>query len=430
MSTQAFSESGVPWLSKLPAHWKVLRACRIFIERREAGLDSDEQLSATQKYGVVPQKLYIQWEQQKVVLALKGIENFKHVNVDDFVISLRSFEGGIERCKYSGCVSPAYTVLQAVAEIDSRYWAYLMKSAGFIGTLQSLTDGIREGKNISYQQFGQMKVPFPPIIEQRRIADFLESELQNIDLLVAEQARAINFLVEKRSAIISHAVTKGLGAKGYHESGVPWLNRLPAHWKVLRACRVFIERREAGLDSDEQLSATQKYGVVPQKLYMQWEKQKVVLALKGIENFKHVNIDDFVISLRSFEGGIERCKYTGCVSPAYTVLQAVEKIDSRYWAYLMKSAGFIGTLQSLTDGIREGKNISYQQFGQMKVPCPPFYEQVKVADFLDSESARIDLLIAEQEKMIKILEERRSALISAAVTGKIDVRGYKGRTAA
>jgi len=221
-----------------------------------------------------------------------------------------------------------------------------------------------------------------------------------------------------------------MSTQAFSESGVPWLSKLPAHWKVLRACRVFIERREAGLDSDEQLSATQKYGVVPQKLYMQWEKQKVVLALKGIENFKHVNIDDFVISLRSFEGGIERCKYTGCVSPAYTVLQAVEKIDSRYWAYLMKSAGFIGTLQSLTDGIREGKNISYQQFGQMKVPCPPFYEQVKVADFLDSESARIDLLIAEQEKMIKILEERRSALISAAVTGKIDVRGYKGRTAA
>ena len=100
------------------------------------------------------------------------------------------------------------------------------------------------------------------------------------------------------------------------ESGFGWVERIPAQWDCLAGRRVFRQVRELPIEGDVQLSATQKYGVVPQTLFMELEDQKVALALGGVGNFKRVKENDFVISLRSFQGGIEHSKYNGCVSPA------------------------------------------------------------------------------------------------------------------
>ena len=127
----------------------------------------------------------------------------------------------------------------------------------------------------------------------------------------------------------------------YKESNVAWIGRLPMHWETLSARRLFDECREAALPEDEQLSARQRYGVIPQRLFMEMEDQKVVLALAGTSNFKRVREDDFVISLRSFQGGIEHSRYEGCVSPAYTVLRSNRTIAPRYWSYLLKSASYV-----------------------------------------------------------------------------------------
>ncbi|MGF6465111.1 hypothetical protein QFZ89_000269 [Paraburkholderia youngii] len=113
----------------------------------------------------------------------------------------------------------------------------------------------------------------------------------------------------------------------YKDSGVVWLGSVPTSWDVVQARRLFEQRRDDALPGDEQLSATQKYGVVPQRVFMELEDQKVVLALSGLDNFKHIEANDFVISLRSFQGGIEHSAYAGCVSPAYTVLRNLNKMN-------------------------------------------------------------------------------------------------------
>jgi type I restriction enzyme R subunit len=110
---------------------------------------------------------------------------------------------------------------------------------------------------------------------------------------------------------------KYLAYHEYKDTGVEWFPNVPHSWSVLPARRVFKQVRNPASPEDEQLAATQKYGVIPQRLFMEYQDQKVVLALAGTGNFKHVEKDDFVISLRSFQGGIERCHYVGCVSPAY-----------------------------------------------------------------------------------------------------------------
>jgi type I restriction enzyme S subunit len=236
------------WFNELPAHWQKLPSTRVFEQRRESAKEDDEQLSATQKYGVVPQSLFMALDDRKVTLALAGTDNFKHVDEGNFVISLRSFAGGIELSNYSGCVSPAYTCLKARKPIANDYYKFALKCSDYILALQSVTQGIRDGKNISYGEFSRLSVPYPPLLEQLAIATFLDRETAKIDALIAEQQRLIELLQEKRQAVISHAVTKGLNPDApKKDSGVEWLGEVPEHWEVLpagRVCEIFAPQRD------------------------------------------------------------------------------------------------------------------------------------------------------------------------------------------
>ena len=228
-----YKDSGVEWLGEIPSHWDYFDGKRIFSSVRKQALSSDEQLAASQKYGVIPQNLMMQLNDSKVMLALKGTESFRHVEKNNFVISLRSFEGGIEHSNYEGCVSPAYTVLSSKKNIDYRYFKYLFKSAPFIAALQSTTDSLRDGKSISYEQFGNITLPLFSKVEQNTIANFLDHETTKIDHLIEKQQQLIELLKEKRQAVISHAVTKGLDPNvPMKDSGVEWLGEVPEHWDI------------------------------------------------------------------------------------------------------------------------------------------------------------------------------------------------------
>ncbi len=244
---EKYKDSGVAWLCEVPEHWSIFRGRRVFKNRREQALETDEQLAASQKYGVIPQSLMMELNDSKVMLALKGTESFRHVEKNDFVISLRSFEGGIEYSNYKGCVSPAYTVLNTVKNIEPNFFRHLFKSKAYISALQATTDSLRDGKSITYQQFGDIQLLLPPLSEQQNIANFLDRETAKIDELIAEQQQLIELLKEKRQAVISHAVTKGLNPDApMKDSGIEWLGEVPEHWVVTvakRAASVFVPQR-------------------------------------------------------------------------------------------------------------------------------------------------------------------------------------------
>ncbi|CAI1221189.1 restriction endonuclease subunit S [Serratia ficaria] len=230
-----YKDSGVEWLGEVPSHWEILSAKRMFQSVRTLAYKSDEQLAASQKYGVIPQSLMMQLNDSKVMLALKGTESFRHVETNNFVISLRSFEGGIEYSQYTGCVSPAYTVLKNSKPISYGYHRYLLKCTPFVAALQSSTDSLRDGKSINYEQFSALSLPLPLLREQNVIAAFLDHETAKIDSLIEKQQQLIELLKEKRQAVISHAVTKGLNPDvSMKDSGVEWLGEVPEHWRVSR----------------------------------------------------------------------------------------------------------------------------------------------------------------------------------------------------
>lgn len=306
----------------------------------------------------------------------------------------------------------------------SRFYYYFTQSKFFQEQLQS------RSKSAAQSGVYMGDVVAIPVVcperpeEQRAIAAFLDRETAKIDALVEEQKRLVELLKEKRQAVISQAVTKGLDPNvPAKDSGVPWLGKVPAHWAICQSRRLFAVRSEPALPTDRMLTASQKYGVLFQSDFVELEGRRVVEVILGVENLRHVEPDDFIISMRSFQGGIEWCTLRGSTSFHYVMLRPLKHVHPPFFAHLLKSSTYVQALRATTDLIRDGQELRYSNFVQVPLPVLPIDEQAEIARFLDHEVAKIDALTAESAKVIELLLERRSALISAAVTGKIDVRG-------
>lgn len=427
-----YKESGFQWLGVVPDTWEVNISRRYFYEIREPRKSEDVQLSATQKIGVVPQTMFMEMEDQKVVLALKGLSNFKHVEPDDFVISLRSFQGGIERSKYQGCVSPAYTVLRQKKLIDPNFISYVFKSTGYIDALQSVTDGIREGKNIKYDQFANLGLVLPSVYEQKKIVTFLDHETAKIDTLVVEQEKLIGLLKEKRQAVISHAVTKGVEPSVKKKnSGVEWLGEVPEHWKILKIKRLSAVQRGASprpIDDPKYFDAEGEYGwvrisdVSSSNGVLRNTEQK--LSVLGSSLSVKIEPKQLFISIAGTVGkpcisGIKACIHDGFVY--FPTLQI-----NPWWLFRIFEAGVCyGGLGKLGTQL----NLNTDTVGSISIGVPPTEEIESILSFIKITLEKFDGLIFEAHKVINLSLERRSSLISAAVTGKIDVRNYQPKDA-
>jgi type I restriction enzyme S subunit len=193
-------------------------------------------------------------------------------------------------------------------------------------------------------------------------------------------------------------------------AGSHWLPALPVGWQILPAKALFSERSNPSLATDEHLTPSQKYGVVSQSDYMETTGSRVVLNLTGADNMKHVEPGDFVIHLRSFQGGLERSMLRGKASQAYTVLRPRQLVQGSFFKYLLKSDRYVQSLRVIVNQLRDGQSIRYQDFSRIPLPLPPGKEQVRIADFLDRETAKIDDLIEKQQGLMSGLLERRTAI--------------------
>lgn len=198
----------------------------------------------------------------------------------------------------------------------------------------------------------------------------------------------------------------------YKEVDEIWIHDVPAHWETIKIKRLFGERVEKGYPDEPLLAATQNMGVVPKSVY----GQRTVEATKDLDLLKLVRKGDFVISLRSFQGGIELAHYQGIISPAYTIL-IPKGITTEYFKHLAKSKVFIELLQQCVTGIREGQNIDYSKLRGIRIPVPPVEEQLRIAAYLDSIDARIDARMKE----IELLRKYKETISSDIVTGKLDI---------
>ena len=202
--------SGVEWIGEVPNSWQIIRGKNIFKQRNEKGNTKCIQLlSPTQHYGVIPQELYDQISGMTAVKLNLNVDlsTMKTIHNRDYCISLRSFQGGFEYSTYEGVVSPAYQVFYAFVRINEKYYKYLFKEKGFISEMNSFTLTIRDGKNISFGDFANSEIPYPPIDDQQQIADHLDKKCAEIDKLISVKQQKIEKLNEYKKSLIYEYVT-------------------------------------------------------------------------------------------------------------------------------------------------------------------------------------------------------------------------------
>ncbi|GAC31359.1 MULTISPECIES: restriction endonuclease subunit S [Alteromonadales] len=425
-----FKESNVAWLGEIPKHWSVTRFKYLF------DLNPTKSAVANRRYALCS---FLPMEKLKTdTIVLDEIrvvdevyEGYSYFSDGDILIAKvtpcfenRNIAVAADLTNRIGFGSTEINVIRAKSSINTRFLYYRLQEDQFRRIAISEMTGTGGLKRVPSELFQVFKVAIPPYNEQAVISAEIDKEIERIDKLVSKKNKFVELLKEKRQALITHSVTTGIVKNAnLQESGIKWVEQVPSHWEVVPGIWLFAESKETAREDDQHLSATQKYGVIPLSEYERLENRQVTHAIKNLEKRKHVELDDFVISMRSFQGGIERVKARGCVRSSYVVLKASDEADVDYFAYLFKSSAYIQGLQATSSFIRDGQDLNYGNFRQVKLPKPPLEEQKRIAQYLNQQTARIDALIEKTQHSVALLTERRAAFITAAVTGQIDLRG-------
>ncbi len=411
------------WFGILPEHWEVVRSKCLFNQRKEMARKNDIQLSATQAYGVISQAKYESLSGNTVVKIIFNLDKRKHVEIDDFVISMRSFQGGLEHAKESGCIRSSYVVLRPLRVINSSYFAYLFKLPTYISALQKTASFIRDGQDLNFSNFSQVALFIPPIEEQDAIAKFLDKKSAQINEAITIKERQITLLKECKQIIIQNAVMQGLNPSvPMKNSGVEWIGNIPEHWEVRRLKYVLEERAERSKTGEEPLfMVSQIHGLVVRADY----HDKAEVAASNIDN-KLVYKNDLVFNKLKAHLGVffkSNIEFTGLVSPDYAVYTCKAYIsDAKYLEILFRHPSYIQQFIVRATGIVEGLIRLYTgDLFDIHVPIAPLDEQAEILAYAEKQSNEFDRAIELQKRQIEKLKEYKTTLIDSAVTGKIRI---------
>lgn len=373
----------------------------LYTERKEKGDPSLPILTVSIHAGVSEGEL----DEDKLGKKVKRITDktqYKTARKGDLVFNMmRAWQGAIGAVRSDGLVSPAYIVAKPNEKIWPEYMDYCMKTPRMIHAIHRQSYGVTDFRlRLYWDSFTPITCQLPPLPEQQKIATILSTQDKVIELkekLLAQKQQQKKYLMQQLL------------------TGKKRLPGFDRKWNYVKANEIFKSIVDKSHDGKlEVLSSTQDKGIVP--------RSQVDIDIKYNENslstYKKVCEGDFVISLRSFQGGIEYSNYAGIVSPAYTVLRAIVKIDNGYYKQFFKSSNYIKRLNVAVYGIRDGKQISYDDFGQIKIPVPPIEEQREVAKVLSTADHEIDLL----QKSIEAEKQKKKALMQLLLTGKVRVK--------
>ena len=418
----SYKDSGVEWIGEVPSSWTVERGKWLFVKKDRPVRPEDEIVTCFRDGQVT---LRNNRRSEGFTNALKE-HGYQGIRKGDFVIhAMDAFAGAIGVSDSDGKATPVYSacIPREPDTVDPYFYAYYMRHIALSGLLVSLAKGIRErSTDFRYNDFADLQLAVPSLPEQRAIAAFLDEKCAKVDEAVRIKEAQIALLRERRQILIQQAVTRGLNpAAPMKDSGTDWIGQIPAHWEVRRSKYVFTQRKELARKDDIQLSATQSYGVIPQDEFEELVGRRVVKIQTNLEKRKHVEIDDFVISMRSFQGGLERAFATGCIRSSYIILQPLEPVNADFFGYLFKSPRYIKALQATGSFIRDGQDLNFDNFSKVDLFLPPLEEQASIAAHIKSGCEKIDNGVAIKEDQIAALKEYKTSLINAAVTGKIKV---------
>jgi type I restriction enzyme S subunit len=416
-----YKDSGVEWLGEIPSHWEAKRLGQFFKERREKVSDKDyAALSVTMK-GIVPQL-------ENAAKSDAG-DNRKLVLKNDFVINSRSDrKGSSGTSPFDGSVSLISIVLEP-RDISPSFVHHLLRSYPFQEEFYRYGKGIvADLWSTNSSEMKNILIPNIPIDEQTQIANFLDYETAQIDTLIEKQQTLIQLLKEKRQAVISHAVTKGLNPDApMKDSGVEWLGEVPEHWSVKsyrHASKIYRGKfghrprnDPAFYDGDYPFIQT---GDVARA-------GKIITSYSQTLNEKGKSVSQLfpagtlMMAIAANIGDTAILGFEAYAPDSVVGFKPYKGIDVEFLRYSFLAAlpAFEQTSTQSTQA-----NLNVDRIGTVKGAFPSHYEQEKIVIYLDNMLERYRAIEVKANEQIQLMQERRTALISAAVTGKIDVRGW------
>ena len=419
-----YKQSGISWYEDIPQGWDVkpLFALANECSLSNKGMIEDNLLSLS--YGNVINKNI----NSNDGLLPESFETYQVVEPDDIVLRLtdlqndkRSLRSAI--VKERGIITSAYLAIRPT-NIDPTFLNYLLRAYDLTKVFYSMGGGLRQ--SMKFSDVKRLPLILPSVVEQKSITLFLDGETAKIDALIAAQEKLIDLLKEKRQAVISHAVTKGIDPKvKMKDSGVEWLGEIPEHWDVRKGAAI------GSLFGSEQISEEDisEIGEFP---YLK-------VGSLSTDSFEIANWDWF-ISKKGSEKIRLRKNYiifpkrgAAIFLNKVNIVDKLSAIDPNLMGWVIfeiahpKFIGFVlktRKLEQLAD-VSTVPQINNKHISPELFPLPPLSEQIKIVNFIEYELLKISSLLSTAEMVIKLLQERRSALISAAVTGQIDVRNYQ-----
>ncbi|WP_019676060.1 restriction endonuclease subunit S [Arsukibacterium perlucidum] len=433
-----YQDSGIDWMGLLPKEWQLVPFFSRFTQqaRSNKGMHCDNLLSLS--YGRVVTKDI----NTSDGLLPESFETYQIVEPGDIVFRLTDLQNDKRSLRSAiveemGIITSAYLAVKPL-EMESRYAHYLFRAYDHTKVFYSMGGGLRQ--SMKFDDMKRLPVICPPTDEQTQIARFLDHEVGKIDALITEQEKLIALLKEKRQAVISQAVTKGLNpAVPMKDSGVDWLGEVPEHWDVNRikfVTQVFEQGWSPQCESEPVESGEEfgvlKVGCVNGGIFRSEENKKLPSELEPIKALS-LKADDLLIS---------RANTRELVGSAAVVPVNFDNLllcDKLYRLRLFKNivvpqflSFFLSTdlvrtrIETEATGASQSMlNISQSTINNLYFPCPSIEEQLRIVGYVVKQQWQILQLVADARALTNLLNERRSALISAAVTGKIDIRGWQ-----
>ena len=440
-----YKPTGVEWLEEVPEHWEIDALCRVTTDIRASNVD--KHVRSTEIAVKLCNYVDVYYNE-----SIDTQINYMHGSATSRQIDIfRLREGDVLITKDSEVQDdigvPAlvtehvpdliagYHLVLVRPDLQCLYGPYLFRALqSDIASLQftHCAQGVTR-YGMTYSGIRSVRLPIPPLAEQRAIAAYLDRETAKIDALIAKNEVLIERLKEQRAALISRTVTRGLPPNESRKagidphpklkpSGVEWLGDVPEHWEVRRLKTIFYEIDERNGDGKrELLSLTKAHGLVPRTQ----PNRKDGTASTTLAEYKICRPGILVMNrMQAWRGMFASTSHEGIVSPDYAVFGLIDHDHSiRYFEYLLKTHLLVQQFGRWSRGIGSGFNRLYtDDFGAISVPCPPVAEQAAVAVYLDHTAGRIDIGMSLVHRELRLLREYRTRLISDVVTGKIDVR--------
>lgn len=424
-----YKDSGVEWLGEVPSHWEHRRlkwAVQLLTQKLNSGAPA------------VALENIESWSGRFLESDAEYQGQGTSFERGDILFGkLRPYLAKVALAEQEGEAVGDFHVFRPSKDVDGRFLQLQMLTRWFISVVDGSTFGAKMPR-ASWDFMSQLEIAVPPVWEQKAIAAFLDRETGKIDALVAEQEKLIELLKEKRQAVISHAVTKGLDPNvPMKDSGVEWLGEVPEHWEVVRL-KTVLEAIQQGWSPEaiDRLAEDGEWGVLKAGCVNngRFRDTEHKALPEGVEPPQGIDVRPGDVLMSRASGSldligsvalVEKCDYKLIMSDKVFRLKPLsERVRAEFLALLMGSRSVRAQVRLAVSGA-EGlaNNISKGSIREMWIALPPVPEQAQVTSCVGAHCYRLDQLAGEAQRAIDLLKERRSALISAAVTGKIDVRG-------